>query len=78
MNSGEKTKMVSSTNQLLRPKTVQTNACGNLEIGGCDLVKLAEKFGTPLYVLDEQTIRGICADYKKAFEKYPKNRMMYA
>ena len=31
-----------------------------------------------MYILDEQTIRSICKDYKKAFEKYPKTRMMYA
>ncbi|MCM1338213.1 MAG: diaminopimelate decarboxylase [Muribaculaceae bacterium] len=70
--------MVSSTNQLLKPKTVNTNSAGNLEIGGCDMVELAEKFATPLYVLDERTIRSICRDYKKAFEKYPNTRMMYA
>lgn len=70
--------MVSSTNQLQKPVTMQVNNSGNLEIGGCDLVALAEKYSTPLYVLDEKTIRSICKDYKKAFEKYPKTHMMYA
>lgn len=70
--------MTSSTNQFIKPKTEKINSFGNLEIGGCDMVKLAEKYETPLYVLDEQTIRSICRDYKKAFEKYPKIRMMYA
>ena len=70
--------MTSSTNQLQKPITLQVNNSGNLEIGGCDLVALTEKYSTPLYVLDEKTIRTICKDYKKAFEKYPKTHMMYA
>lgn len=67
-----------STNQSLKPITTRINDDGNLEIGGCDLVKLAEKYGTPLYVLDEATIRKICRDYKDAFKGYPKVNMMYA
>ena len=70
--------MTSSTNQLLKPITLKTNDNGNLSIGGCDLTELAEKYGTPLYVLDEETIRAVCRDYKKAFSKYKKIRMMYA
>ena len=70
--------MASSTNQYIKPATAARNSDGNLSIGGWDLVSLADKYGTPLYVLDEKTIRSICKDYKKAFEKYPKVRMMYA
>ena len=62
--------MESSTNQNLKPLTTNINSKGNLEIGGCDLVCLAEKYGTPLYVIDEKTIRTICQDYKKAFANY--------
>ena len=60
---------MNSTNQNLKPITTRINQAGNLEIGGCDLVELTEKYGTPLYVLDEETIRTICHDYKKAFEE---------
>ena len=67
-----------STNQFLKPLTTKRNDAGNLEIGGCDLVELAEKYGTPLYVIDEATLRSICADYKKAFSKYEKVNMMFA
>ena len=67
-----------STNQSLKPITTKINDAGNLEIGGCDLVRLTEKYGTPLYVLDEATIRKICRDYKEAFKGYPKVNMMYA
>ena len=65
-----------STNQLLKPITLKRE--NNLTIGWCYMVDLVRKYGTPLYVVDEQTIRGICKDYKKAFSKYEKTNMMYA
>lgn len=70
--------MLSSTNQNQKPITTMINDKGNLQIGGCDLVELADKYGTPLYVLDEETIRAICNDYKKAFSAYSKTNIMYA
>lgn len=69
---------MNSTNQYLKPLTTKINSDGMLEIGECDLVKLVEKHGTPLYVLDEFTLRRICKDYKEAFKSYPKVNMMYA
>lgn len=69
---------MNSTNQYLKPLTTKINPDGILEIGGCDLVKLVEKYGTPLYVLDEFTLQKICKDYKEAFKGYPKVNMMYA
>ena len=65
-----------STNQLLKPITLEQK--DNLNIGGCDMVELANKYGTPLYVLDEQTIRSVCKEYKNAFSQYEKVKMMYA
>lgn len=65
-----------STNQYLKPLTLKTDK--NLTIGGCDTVELAEKFGTPLYVMDEHTIRSICKDYKEAFKAYKNINMMFA
>ncbi len=70
--------MTNSTNQLLKPLTTHINSKGNIEIGGCDVVDLADRYGTPLYVLDEAGIRSICNDYKKAFCKYEKTNIMYA
>ncbi len=67
-----------STNQSLRPITAKIGANGNLEIGGCDTVVLAQQYGTPLYVMDEETLRSICRDYKKAFEGYEKTNLMFA
>ena len=70
--------MSGSTNQSIKPVTAKVNQNGNLSIGGCDTIDLASKYGTPLYVLDEATIRTICKDYKDAFASYTKVNMMYA
>ena len=67
-----------TTNQSIKPLTAAVNSLGHLEIGGCDTVELAKKYGTPLYVLDKFTIESICSEYKTAFKAYPKIRMMYA
>ncbi len=59
--------------------TQRINAHGHLEIGGCDTVELAKEYGTPLYVMDEASIRGMCRAYKAAFEaRYPKNDISFA
>ncbi len=49
---------------------LSVNDQGHLTIGGCDTLKLAEEFGTPLYVLDETTIRNTCRAYVNSFKKY--------
>lgn len=67
-----------SLNQAIKPITAKINSKEHIEVGGCDLVELAEKCGTPLYVIDEQTVRSICDDYKKAFKNYEKVNFMYA
>lgn len=67
-----------TANQSIKPVTTKINENGHLEIGGCDLVELAEKYGTPLYVFDEKTIRTIANEYKTAFKDYPNINMLYA
>ncbi|MCS7224185.1 MAG: diaminopimelate decarboxylase [Armatimonadetes bacterium] len=57
-------------NDLLRRGTMRVNERGHLEIGGCDCVLLAKKFGTPLYVMDEELIRANCRRYIAAFKKH--------
>lgn len=47
--------------------TMCINDRGHLEIGGCDTVELAHRFGTPLYVLDESLFRQNCRDYYRSF-----------
>ena len=67
-----------SINQNIKPITTKTNDRGNLEIGGCDLVELADKYSTPLYVMDEATLRGIAREYKTAFSRLENVNMMFA
>lgn len=69
---------MNSANQNLKPLTTKVNEKGNLEISGCDLTELCEKFDTPLYVLDEVTLRKICKDYKDAFKNYPNTHLLFA
>ncbi|MGB3535938.1 MAG: diaminopimelate decarboxylase [Microcoleaceae cyanobacterium] len=59
-----------SPNQQLLPLTAQVNEHDHLEIGGCDIKLLVEQFGSPLYILDEHTLRTACRQYKQAFEQY--------
>lgn len=47
---------------------LQINAAGHLTIGGADTIALAEEFGTPLYVMDEDKIRQVCRMYKSSIE----------
>ena len=65
-------------NQNIKPITTKTNERGNLEIGGCDLVEVAKKHGTPLYLYCEKTIREMAKAYKDAFANYKKTNFMFA
>lgn len=49
------------------------NSSGHLTIGGADAMFLAEKYGTPLYVMDENTIRDRMRLYNKALEDFAPN-----
>ena len=46
------------------------NEAGHLTIGGVDTVSLAEQYGTPLYVLDEDKIRENCRLYVSAMGEH--------
>ena len=53
---------------------------GVLYFAGQDVTELAQKYGTPLYLMDEDKIREKCRAYKHAFEKNfgPKAQPLYA
>jgi diaminopimelate decarboxylase len=53
---------------LLFPVTYRVNAAGHMEVGGCDLVELARRHGTPLYVYDEATVRQRASEYIAAMD----------
>ncbi|HEY4711180.1 MAG TPA: diaminopimelate decarboxylase [Dehalococcoidia bacterium] len=64
---------------VLFPLTAEVNKQGHILIGGCDVVELAEEFGTPLYLFDESTLRHQCREFKDKFGKYyPDTLVIYA
>ena len=55
-----------SPNRNLTPVTTVLDPEGRLVVGGCVLSDLARCYGTPLYVIDEATLRGTAQAYRKA------------
>lgn len=51
-------------------ENLSVNEKNHLVIGKHDTVELAKKFGTPLYVLDDDLFRKNCREYKNAIDKY--------
>ena len=48
---------------------------GDLAVGGVPLAEIADRFGTPVYVLDENEVRDRCRTYRHAF---PDAEVLYA
>ena len=58
---------------------MKVNESGRLEIGGCDCAALAEKYGTPLYIMDEDYIRSVCRAFRQTIaQTYGAGNMAYA
>src|SRR3954469_10772073 len=51
------------------PAGSRVNEKGHLEIAGCDLVELAEEFGTPAYLYAEEDMRARAREYLRAFDQ---------
>jgi diaminopimelate decarboxylase len=62
----EEALQLESPNRNLAPITTRLDQRGRLVVGGCLLSDLAQRFGTPLYVLDEDTVRAACRAYRDA------------
>ncbi|KGG15430.1 MULTISPECIES: diaminopimelate decarboxylase [unclassified Prochlorococcus] len=68
----EKHQDQASPNKNIAPLTTQLDSKDRLTVGGCVLSELAEEYGTPLYLLDEFTIRRSCREYRESLIKsYP-------
>ena len=59
-----------SPNKNIVPITTSIDNTRRLLIGGCSIEELVRKYESPLYILDEATLRSSCVAYKKALEKY--------
>ena len=65
--------------QSIFPDTAEIDAQGQLILGGCQATDLAEEYGTPVYILDEDTLRGRCRSFIGEFRKlYPATHVSYA
>ena len=63
----------------LLPITAELGDGGRLAIGGCDVRELVEQFGSPLYIYDEATLRGMCRDFADGFRgEYANTRVEYS
>lgn len=57
------------------PASARLTAGGDVAVGGVSLVEAAERFGTPVYLLDEGEVRERCRTYLRAF---PDTDVVYA
>ncbi|MGW3815376.1 diaminopimelate decarboxylase [Streptomyces sp. NPDC005046] len=57
------------------PRSALPEAHGDVSVGGVSLTEAADRFGTPVYVLDEQEVRERCRTYRRAF---PEADVVYA
>ncbi len=61
-----------SPNCNIAPLSARLDQQQRLVVGGCLLSELAQTYGTPLYVLDEATVRATCRAYREALaQAYP-------
>ena len=59
------------------PDTTTVDSQGRLVIGGCNTLDLVSEYGTPLYILDEQTLRARCRSYIQEFRQRRKECAVY-
>lgn len=59
-----------SPNQQILPLTATVTEADHLAIGGCDVTRLVEQYGSPLYILDEHTLRTACRQYRDGFAQH--------
>jgi len=63
----------------LFPLTAKVSKQGHLVIGDCDTVALAAEYGTPLYLIDEFSLRSKCREFKNEFgQRYADTTVIYA
>ncbi|MCL2151291.1 MAG: diaminopimelate decarboxylase, partial [Coriobacteriia bacterium] len=58
------------------PRSAKLNAAGHLEVAGVDLVELAQRVGTAIYVMDEAQIRSQLQEWQSALAKHWPNSMV--
>ncbi|MFI9504822.1 diaminopimelate decarboxylase [Nocardia sp. NPDC052566] len=67
--------MPSRLDSAVWPRETHYDDAGRITIGGVALADIADQYGTPTYVLDEDEVRERCRAYRKAF---PEAEIIYA
>jgi diaminopimelate decarboxylase len=66
-------------NREIFPITAEMNDQAHLTLGGIDVLDLMAEYGSPLYVFDEATLRGMCREFVGEFTaEYAKTKVLYA
>ncbi len=64
--------------ELFPPGTQQDDA-GRLSVAGCEVRELAQRFGTPLYAIDEDALRGQARRFRGALQaRWPNAQVVFA
>ncbi len=70
---------LSETDQEIFPVSAGIDDDGEITIGGCAVSELADEFGTPLYIYDEDTIRHMCRLFTRGFkDAYERSHIEYS
>ena len=65
--------------QTVLPQGAEVNGQGHLVIAGCDTLDLADEFGTPVYILDEEALRLKCRAFVQEFQgRHTSSQVVYA
>lgn len=63
----------------LFPEGTARDGAGRLVLGGCAVTDLVERFGSPLYVYDRDSVTASCLRYRQPLAAaYPNSRVIYA
>lgn len=60
---------MNAINPKIWPKGSTRNSSGVVEVGGIPVTEIADEFGTPVFLLDEEDFRGRARSWKAAFEQ---------
>jgi len=60
----------------IQPISYKLSPSGEISLGGVSVPELARKYGSPLYVLCEETIRANARNYTEALKKYYPNHLV--
>ncbi len=67
-----------SPNSSIQPVTAVRNLLNHLTIGKLDCVDLVQKYGSPLWIIDEETVHQSIQSCLAGLSQYPNSQLIYA